>query len=157
MSLAGVFDHGQAVALRNRDDRIEVGRPAVQVNRHDRAGALGDSVGEQLRIDISGVGADIDEDRPGSRIRDRFRRCDEGVRRRDNLVAGADPGGQQPQVESARSRIERHAVGGTAVRSELALELLDLVTKDEFGALADAVEGGEDFVPETRYWAERSK
>ena len=36
--LAGVLDHDQAVASRDRQDRIHVGRLAVEVHRHDRLG-----------------------------------------------------------------------------------------------------------------------
>ncbi len=40
--LAGILDHDQAVAARDLEDRIHVGRLAVQVHRDDGLGARGD-------------------------------------------------------------------------------------------------------------------
>ena len=74
---------------------------------------VGISLGEVGdRIVDRAVVAHVDEDRPGAELHDGRCRGDEGVRRRDHLVAGSDPGGVEREVERRRARRRRHGLRG---------------------------------------------
>ena len=81
-------------------------RVPVEVHRHDAHGAFGDArldgVGPRREV----VGLDVGEHRRRAGEGDRVRRRGEGERRHDDLVAGADAGSEQAEVEARRSGVD---------------------------------------------------
>ena len=148
MCLARVLDDGDPVALRRAQDRIEIGRPAVEVHRHDRPGATRHGARDELRIDVAGGRVDVHEHGPGARVGDRLGRRDEGVGGRDHLVALTDAGREQGEVERARPRVEADAVLRLAVDGKLPLERRHLLAEDERRGLPHAVERRQHLVPD---------
>ena len=74
---------------------------------------------------------DVDEHRRRAGVADRRDRRDEGERDGDDLVARADAGREQRQVQRAGAGVDGDRVLGAAVGGELALEAGDLLAKDE--------------------------
>jgi hypothetical protein len=64
---------------------------AVEADGHDRLGAGADLGLDQGRVDIAGVGLDVDEDRGGADQDDDLGGGDEGEGGGDDLVTGAYP------------------------------------------------------------------
>ncbi len=78
---------------------------------------------------------DVDEDGLGSAVVDGRDGGDERERGGDHLVARLDAGGQERQVQGARSRAGSDGVAGVAVRGEERLELGNLAPEDELRAV----------------------
>jgi hypothetical protein len=144
--LAGVLEDRDAASGGDRIDRIEVGRTAVEVDRHDRARASGDRGFDPCRVEVRSLGKDVREDRRRAGVGDRLRGRDEGVRGGDDLVARPDPGREEREVQRARPGVERDAVPGSRELGELALERGHLVSEHELAAAADTVDRGEDLL-----------
>src|SRR5690606_4377442 len=89
-ALRGVFDDGNAVARGDGIHFVHVAHLAVQRHRHDGLGARRDLGFDQRGIDITGVGLDVDEYRPGAQQHDDFGGGHEGKRRGDDFVARPD-------------------------------------------------------------------
>lgn len=148
VSLRGIFENAEVAPRRDFADRIHVGRTAVEVNRQDGPGARRDGPLDEFRIEISCGRVDINEDRHGSAVRDRFGRSEESVGACDDLVVRLDSECQQAHVERSRATGERHAMLRAAEIGEFPLESLDLLSENERRALANAIERGENLVPE---------
>jgi hypothetical protein len=89
---------------------------------------------------------DVDEDRPGAGVVDRGRGRDEREGHGDHLVAGADAGGQQREVQGAGAGVDADALGRAAVRGELLLERGHLAAERELAALEHAEDGRVDLL-----------
>ena len=126
MGLGRVFDHAQTVAARDGVDRAHVGRLAVQVHRHDGAGAWRDGRLDAARIEVVGLRVALHRHWRGAGLADRQPGSDEGRRRHDDLAAGADAPGAQHQVQGVQAIGHGNTVRGAAVLRELALESLVL-------------------------------
>ena len=88
--LGRILDDDQPMCLGERDHGIHVRHLAVQVHRNDGAGParhLGRDLG---RVQVVRRWIDVDEDRRRAHAGNRTRRREKRVRRRDDLVAGAD-------------------------------------------------------------------
>src|SRR2546425_11270073 len=90
-SLTRVLYNLNSMARGKAHDWIENRGVAEQVNRQDRARPRRERRFDERRIHIECARVDVDEDRPRPKARDRSRRREERVRRRDDLVACADP------------------------------------------------------------------
>ena len=71
MRLAGVLDDGEPMALGDLGDRAKIGRQAEQVHRADGLRPGRDGGLDTIRVDVVGLGLDVDEDRRGARVQDR--------------------------------------------------------------------------------------
>jgi hypothetical protein len=65
-----------------------------------------------------------------------------GKRRRDDLVAFTDAGGQQRQVQRAGTGVDGDPLGGAAVLRELLLEVGNVLAKHELCAFENSEDGG---------------
>ena len=97
--LAGVLDDRQAVALERRD----VGRVAEDVDRQQSRGAPADHRRRGGRVEAQRDRVDVGEHRPRGLVDRRIGGRDERERRRDDLVAGADPRRAQRQMQPGRA------------------------------------------------------
>ena len=150
VGLAGILDDGQVVARGDRQDGVEIRRPAVEMHRHDRPRVRGDRGLDALGVEVGGARIDVHEQRARPDVGDGFGGGDEGVGRGDDLVARLHPRREQGQMQGARARVHGDAVLDAAVGRELLLEPRDLLAEDERGRPADAVQRGEDVLAEAR-------
>src|SRR6266852_3712861 len=138
--LSGVLNDEQFVSLRHREQRVHVGRLAVEVDRKDRFGARGDRRLDPRRVYGEGGWINVDEDGSGTRVPDRGDGGHEGVRDGDDFVARSDAGCQHRKMQRAGATVEGNAMHGAAVSGELALEGSDLVAEYELRALQDTLD-----------------
>ena len=120
---------------------------AVEVDRQDRLGARRDGGLDVGRVDRERRRVDVDEHRRGAAVVDGRHGGDERVRRRDDLVAGADAGGQQRQVQGAGAGVGRRWRARTSqYGANSASKPATSGAEDELRALEDAEDGGIDLV-----------
>jgi hypothetical protein len=81
----------------------------IEVHRHDAHGAVGDRRLDRRGIEAEAVGLDVGEDRRGAGERHRVRRRGERERRDDHLIARADAGGQQAEVQARGAGVDGDA------------------------------------------------
>jgi len=84
-----------------------------------------------LGVEIERVGVDVGEHRSRADAGDRLRRCVEGERGADDLVARTDAHRLEREHERIRPVRDADRVRHIEVRSRLALECLDLRAEDE--------------------------
>ena len=104
-----ILDQAQAMLVGDGLQRAHVAHQAVEMHRHDGPGVGGDGGFHPRRIEVAGVGLDIDEHRCGAGLEDGCGGGDKAHRRGDDLIARADIQSQQRQVQ--RARAARHAEG----------------------------------------------
>jgi hypothetical protein len=124
--MGGVLDDGDAPACQLRRDAGQVdGPPAVQ-DGHDGAGGGGNRVQQAGGGDAQGGRVDVGE--PGRRTagKDRLDAGAEGEGGDDDLIAGADPYGEQGDVQGGGPGGHRDDIGDAEELGELALEQLGL-------------------------------
>src|ERR1700712_4633806 len=119
----GVLDDRQAVTVGEQGEGVHVGGQADLVHRHDRFGATGDRPLGGGRVEVAGGGIDVGEDRGPAALPDRVGGGDEGERGDDHLVAGADPGDVERELQGGRAVGRRDRLGGAHTGGEGALEL----------------------------------
>ena len=107
------------------DEGVHVGRQAELVHRHDRLRALGDRALGRGGVEVVGQRVDVGEDRRRAALPDRVGRGDERQRRHDDLVAGADAGDVEREVQRGGAVGRRHGVGRADALGEGRLELGD--------------------------------
>ena len=136
-----VLDKVRARALRDLDKRIEVGRLAEEVRRDDSLRALRNGGRRELRIDVEGLGVDVDEHRRRADADNGRRHRGERVGRHDDFVAAAEPHGLEHEVERPSRRRRGHAAPCADEFAEGLLEPHDVCAAREVG-LAPEVEVG---------------
>ena len=86
MSLGTILDHPQPATACDFQDRVHVGRLAVQVHRDNAHGALGYLRLDQRRVDRVGDGIDVHEHRLGTVLAYRLASGNPSLGRHDHLV-----------------------------------------------------------------------
>ena len=130
--LGGIFDHWNLIPAADRQDRSQVGALAVEVDRYDRLRQLAlarlafDRLRQQRRVDVPGAALTVDEDRSPAQIGDGVDAGGEGERGDEHLVARADAGQEQRQVQRGRARAERRGMAAADRRSELVFKGVDM-------------------------------
>lgn len=112
--LSGVLDHGQAVALGESKNGRHLSRVAIEVYRHNGAGALGNRGLNLANIEVESLGIDIDEDRARAGHQHAIAGGDKAEGCGDHLVIGADAVGEQRQEECGGTVADRDGVAGLA-------------------------------------------
>ena len=74
------------------------------------------------RVDVEGVGIDIDEDRARAEVAHHFGGRGEGERRGDDLVAGPDAEREQREMQRAGAMRDRERVARADIGGEFLLE-----------------------------------
>ena len=123
--VGGVLDDRDLATLDRRLDGVHVARPAGEVHRHHRPRARRDRRLDVRRVDVQRLGVDVGEPRRGAGVEDRVHRCRPGERARDHLVARADPGDPERQVQRVGARGRGDGVRRAGVLREALLELGD--------------------------------
>ena len=119
--LGRVLDDHQAVLLSQSAKGVHLAQASGQVDRHDRLGAGGDGPRNGLRIDVL-VRPHIGEDRCRPHMDDGGGRSDEGVGRRDHLIARPYAQRLEGEDEGVGSGLQGHDMGDADVCGELGLQ-----------------------------------
>jgi hypothetical protein len=106
-----------------RDQRIEVGRLAREVDGDDRLRPVRDQLGDAIGVDVEVGVAHVREDGRRARVDDDVGRRRPGDRGRDHLVARPHADREQREVERRRSGGHRQHVLGLDELREAPLEL----------------------------------
>ena len=133
--LRRVLDHPQAVPPGDGQDRVHVGRLAVEMHRHDGPRARRDRRLDLGRIQVVGIGRNVDKHRRRAGLVDRLGGRVEGERGCDHLIARADAARQERQVQRRSARSDPDRGLGADKAGESLLERSDLRPHDEAGAL----------------------
>ena len=144
--LGAVLDDLQTVFLGDRADLVHVGRLAEQVHRQDRARAPGYGGADGLRVDVEAAGQDVHEHRDGAAVADGLGGGDEGEGGGDDLVALADAGGAQGQVQGIGTGGAAEGVTHAKVVGGFLLEGLHIGAEDVAGIGQRLQHGRFDFV-----------
>lgn len=139
-ALGGVFDD-RDVAMAGGDgvDGVHVGGLAVEADREDGLGAVGDLGFDEGGVDVAGVGFDVDEDRLGAEQDDDFGGGDECERGGDDFVAGADAKGHEADEQGFGAAGDGNAVFGAGVGGEALFEFADFGAEDVLAVVQHAV------------------
>ncbi len=138
--LCSVLDDVQAALVRQRQERIDIGWLAVQVDGHDGPCALRHGRQDRRHVDGRGALVAVHEDGSGACVPDRLGRGDERVRRKNDFVAGADAEPPQNQVQGVGSARHTDAVAHAEIRGECRFERRDRLSQDEVGTRARLVD-----------------
>jgi len=122
--MRSVFDHGDAVPVGQRIQRVEIECSACVMHRHDRLGSLGDGLLYQRGAGHQGVTVDIDKHRSGSQQADHVGCRHPGLRRRNHFIARPYAQRQQRNVHCPGGRRQCHCMLRADPRGELFLQLL---------------------------------
>lgn len=150
MGLRGVLSEQERVTLAEVRERSEVDRLSVQVDWGDCGGTRRDRGLDCLNRQEGGVGIRIHQHGRGPSLDDRLDGRDERHGRRDDLVAGADARGAEPDRQRVGAARGADAVQSTTVAGELALEGSDLGAANESAVLHHAVDRSLDLACEGR-------
>lgn len=89
-TLSSIFHDADAIRFGDGHDPIHLATDAGVMHHANRACFGGDGVLDECFVDVEGVGANIDEDRPGAQPHESGRCGNEGPGWHDHFVAGAD-------------------------------------------------------------------
>ena len=141
VSLGGVLDDREAVALGDRDERIHVGHEPVQVDRHDRLRPGRDGRLHEVGVHREVLGPDVHEDRAGARAQDDADGGVEAEADRDDLVARADAEAVQDRLLGEGPVGHEDGVADAAIGGPGLLEGLGLLAHGEHPRAEDFEDG----------------
>ena len=141
MRLGGVFDHDEAVSIRDLHDRIHIRRLTIEMHREDCLGPRRDGCFDCLGIHCVRAGIDVDKYGFRTRIVDRSNACDEREGHGDHFVARADAGGEQRQVQGTRAAVHAYSMCTAAIRGKFLLKRGDFAAENELAGVQDALNG----------------
>ena len=130
--------------------RVEVGRTAEQMHRHDRPRPLGHLGGDVLGIDVQRDRVDVGEDRCRAGAHDRLGRRVERERGADHLVAGADLERVQDEHERVGAVRDPDRPRHSQVDGRLLFEGLHVRSQDQRARLEHFLEPRENLRYQTR-------
>ena len=148
--LRGVFDDRDVPVLSELLERLEIHGPSVKVDRDDRLCPRRDRGRDRGRIDEHRFLVDVDEDRPGVRVQDRFDGREERMRHGDDLVTAGHAAGSDRELQCVRAAAHADRMLGPDVRREFLIECLDVRPDGELHALEHVVDRPADFVADRR-------
>ena len=121
--LRGVFDQRQIVLAANRQQRVQVRRVPVEMDRQDRLGARRDGAFDQLRVQVERRVVNIHIDRLGAHVGNGPTGGDESAGGGDDLIARADVEQQHRDMQRRGAAVEPDAMLRAAKPGEILLEL----------------------------------
>ena len=138
VGLCRVFEQLQAATSGDLAEFAHRGGPAIKVYRNDGPGPRRDGCFDAGGIDVAAAWRGLDRYRPCADFADCQPRRNEGVRRHDHLVVGADVPGAQCQVQGIEAIAHTDAMRGAAPGGELPLEGGGFLAKQQSAAVQDA-------------------
>lgn len=148
MRLRRVFEHEQAVLARDGQDRIQVGRLAVQVDRNDDLGFRRDCGFDQGRRDVMGQRVRLDRHGNGAALAHRQPGRDIGIARHDDFIAWLHIQRAQRQVQCVEAVGDTDAERRIDVCGKLFFETCDLAATDILAGCQRVQNGRIDFALE---------
>src|ERR1700747_1601512 len=88
---------------------------------------------QRMRVDVAGLGIDVDQGRPGAGLTDRRGGRDEGHRRRDHFATRSHSDREQRQADRVGAIADGDDVANAEIGRELFFEGLDLRAADIAG------------------------
>ncbi len=133
--LRRILNHRHAVAIAGGEDGVPVSALAEQVHP-DHGGrepatvcSVTQLLLEQLGVEVPARCLAVDEDRPGTDVRDGVRGGDKRQCRHDHLVVSSDAEQKQRQMQRGGATRERGGIGDSEKLRELAFEAVDVRTE----------------------------
>ena len=120
--MGGVLEQQQVVPPRDVRQLVHAARLPAVVDGHNRLRPRRDLRLDLLRVDVVVVEADVGEDGLRALEEDRVDGGAEGERRRDHLVALADAGGHEHEMQARRAGADGDGVLAADVVAEALLE-----------------------------------
>ena len=145
MRLRGVLEDGQAMGPGDRQQRIQVGRLAIEVHRDHRLGAAGDRALHKRRIEVEARCVGLDRHRHRAAGAHGQPGGDEGVGGDDDFVARPDVHGKQRQLQRRQAVGDADGVPHAAEPREFFLEGLDFRPEDVAAAGVHPFDRGVEF------------
>jgi hypothetical protein len=130
-----VFEQQEVPRVREREDRIEVDREAVEVDDHDGARPGRDARREIVEVRAEVVEPNVDRHRHRADRHQRFDRGHERVRLDQHLVAWLDPGRACGERERVGAGCHAPDVPDAQVRRHFGLEGFQLVAAEELHSI----------------------
>ena len=137
----GIFNHGDAVALADRQQGIHVAEVAVEVHGHDRLGLGRDRGLHLFRIQTPAVRQDVHKHRCGAQMHDWCGGGDPVGVGHDHLIAGPNAQGMHAHVQCTGAAAGGDGVFHSQVRLERLLEANDVVVAVLAPAIGRSVGG----------------
>ena len=141
--LRRILDQRHSGRGRDGSERFELGRPPVEVHRHDRRDTVHIGL-ERVGVHAARLRIHVDEARAGATPGDRLSRGDERVGRYGDLVSGSDVQGREHQVDRRRAGAGTEAVRAAGEGGEGLLVLNHLAALDEPGVVDHVLHRGVD-------------
>ncbi len=126
MRLAGVLDYKQLVFFGDCEDRVLIGRHALDIHGDNDLGAFRDGRFQLGRVHAISPGIDINENRNGVLVDGARSGGQEGKSRRNNLVARPHAAGRQGHVQCRRATAGGQAVFGARIGRPFRFQGFDL-------------------------------
>ena len=144
-TLGGILDHGD-VAMAGCDcvDLTHVSNLAIERDGHDGFGFFRDRCLNQGRVDVAGIGLDIDEYRYRADQCDGLCRCHECEWRGDDFVARFHAQRHQRDEQGFSARSNRYAVPGLCEGFQLLFKLPNLRPHDVLAMIKNGLDSGVD-------------
>src|SRR5690625_1965925 len=130
-TLGAVLDQNQVMIVGNALQGVHVGRLAKQVNRQNGARAFGDRCPNPVGVDIEAACIHIDKHRRGAHIGDGLGGGNKGKRRGNDLIARADAGSAQGQMQRIGSRRTAYGVAYAQPFGQLLFKRADVGPQNE--------------------------
>ena len=124
MALGAILDHAQAVPRARLNDRVHIGRLAIEMHRDDRGGAPGggsrSAASRAAGIERDSGRLDVDEQRLGAGELDRGDGRHRGMRDGQDVIAGADPSARSARTSASVPLADADAVAAADKGGEFA-------------------------------------
>ena len=145
MGLGRIEHQRQPTARRQPFEPVHINRPAVKMHRKHRRRGSTDALFGGLRGDQVGHRVGFHRHRTGTDRRHRQPRCDVGVRRHHDLVAGTDPQPLERQHQRIEPAAHAHGLVRTGHRRPLPLKALEFGAEHEPAAVDHAPGHRQEF------------
>src|SRR5262245_22328801 len=139
VTLRYVFDHRNAMTVADLNDRIEVGRLTIEMNRDHGLCLFGARALELLGIQSKTDGIDVDQHRHRAYGRDRGDGRYAGIGNGDHAIAGFDVTGCQSQVQGFGAGADADDVLDAQIAGKARFELFHLGAENKPAAFEDAL------------------
>ena len=135
--LGGIFNHEKTMLTPERQDRIHIRDLPEKVNRNEGSRSARECFFKKRRVHCVSALIDVDEDRAGAGVSDRFGRGHKGIGHGNDLIARSNPASEQGQPKCLRPAADANRMLRAAKSCELLLELLDKSSASERSAVDD--------------------
>ena len=135
--LGGIFDHEKTMLTPKRQDGIHIRDLPEKMNRNEGSRSARERLFKKRRVHCVSALIDVDEDRAGAGVSDRFGGGHKGIGHGNDLIARSNPASEQGEPKCLRSAADTNCMLRAAKGCELLFELLDKSSASERSAVDD--------------------